>query len=601
MKLNNPVTLLASTLVALTMFSLPASAQRNSSSDPGNPQAVIKDMDLRDRPLKQVVEFLREKSGINIVIDEDIDARVTLKLRDVHWRDALDLAVERAGCVIVQKARNVLKIENPPRVVFAFDKAEIGTVIDAIGRISGANIIVAPEVQGSITLRLKDVPWRDALDQVVKTLGFTVVEEDRSILRVVSPSTLVDQLVTKSFQLRFVRPRSTFVPKITSQYVTGAVYAPTGNPRDSFSLLTALGRMLSDNGKLDYIDEKNVILVKDTKPVIDEMSKLIAEIDIEPRQVFVDVQFVTTTNTDVLEYGVNIGDAGWTVAAGLGQIPWKVPFELGSGGWDDNVIANDSEIGPFTDATLNASSNTTVPDTIFGALNFTGVTAALRLLQQDESSEIVQAPKIIALDHQEATIFVGDTVRYAQASSQVGQTGDLQLVVEEAPNSPVQTGFQLLLVPHIVPGEDKVMLELIPESESLTGTGASDLAPTGFDVFRVGSVSGDGSIALPRVSSSTIATKMLLVSGQTAVIGGLTTESNARTVTQVPLLGDIPILGWAFKNKSTTKERRSLIVFVTPEIIRTPEENEDNLRRLLSERKKDLRDEYDRIFGEEGK
>ena len=599
MKLSSTASLLVAFL-ALTPMAI-TQTQKQAGSDPGNRQAIIKDLDLRDRSLKDVVEFLREKSGVNLVIDDNIEARVTLKLRDVNWRDALELAVEKAGCVIVQKARNVLKIENPPRVVFAFEKAEIGTVIDAIAKISGANIIVAPEVQGSITLRLKNVPWRDALDQVVKTLGFTVVQEDRDILRVVSPSTLVDQLVTKSFQLRYVRPRSTFVPTMNSQYVEGAVYQPGGNPRDSFSLLEALRRMLSDNGKLDYIDEKNVVLVKDTKPVIDEMSLLIEEIDIEPRQVFVDVQFVTTSNTDILDFGVNISDAGWTASLSMGQIPSRLPFDLGSGGWDDSIIANDSGVGPFTDATLNASATTTVPDTIFGALNFTGVTAALKLLKQDKSSEIVQAPKIIALDHQEATIFVGDTVRYAQASSQVGQTGDLQLVVQEAPNSPVSTGFQLLLVPHIVPGEDKVMLELIPESESLTGTGTSDLAPAGFDVFRVGSGQGEGSIALPRVSSSTIATKMLLISGQTAVIGGLTTESNARTVTSVPLLGDIPILGWAFKNKSTTKERRNLIVFVTPEIVKTPKETEDNLRRLLAERKKQLESEYQRIFGTDGK
>ncbi|PIE24377.1 MAG: hypothetical protein CSA62_03590 [Planctomycetota bacterium] len=598
MKLSNVASLFVAFLAIAPMAF--AQTQKNPGRDPGNRQAIIKDLDLRDRSLKDVVEFLREKSGVNLVIDDDIEARVTLKLRDVNWRDALELAVEKAGCVIVAKARNVLKIENPPRVVFAFEKAEIGTVIDAIAKISGANIIVAPEVQGSITLRLKNVPWRDALDQVVKTLGFTVVQEDRDILRVVSPSTLIDQLVAKSFQLRYVRPRSTFVPKIDSQYVDGAVYKASGNPRDSFSLLEALRRMLSENGKLDYIDEKNVVLVKDTKPVIDEMSRLIEDIDIEPRQVFVDVQFVTTSNIDILDFGVNVSDAGWTASLSMGQIPSRLPFDLGSGGWDDSIVANDSGIGPFTDAALNAGA-TTVPDTIFGALNFTGVTAALKLLKQDKSSEIVQAPKIIALDHQEATIFVGDTVRYAQASSQVGQTGDLQLVVQEAPNSPVATGFQLLLVPHIVPGEDKVMLELIPESESLTGTGTSDLAPAGFDVFEVGVGQGKGTIALPRISSSTIATKMLLISGQTAVIGGLTSESNVRTVTSIPLLGDIPILGWAFKNKATTKERRNLIVFVTPEIVKTPKETEDSLRRLLAERKKQLQTEYQRIFGTDGK
>ncbi|MFQ5504786.1 MAG: type II secretion system protein GspD [Planctomycetota bacterium] len=577
------------------------STQQNSTRQGrGDPQAILRDLDLRDRPLADVVEFIRQKSGVNIVMDDNIDARVTLKLKNVDWRTALELAVEKAKCVVIQKGSNVLKVEKPPRVRFAFDQADITKVIDAVSKISGANIITAPEVQGTITLRLKDVPWRDALEQIVKTLGFTVVEEDRDILRVVSPATLVDQLTSKSFQLRYVRPQSTFVPKIASQYVEGSIPRPSGDPAQSFSILQALRRMLTEAGNLEYIDRQNVILVKDTKPVVDEMAQMIQMVDIEPRQVFVDVKFVTTRNTDVLEYGFNIGDTGWGASLSLGSIPTRLPFDLGRGGFEDEIIAHDpgTEPGPFLDPNKIATgAQVQLPATIFGALDFTGVVTALRLLKKDDTSEIVQAPKIIALDHQEATIFVGDTVRFAQSRAEQGQAGGLTLVVEEAPGSPVSTGFQLFLVPHIVPGTDKVMLEVIPEAESLTGTGGPPLAPSGFDVFTVGSGSGTGSIALPRISSSTISTKMLLRSGQTAVIGGLTTESSTKTDTRVPFLGDIPIIGWAFRHQSTTKTRNSLIVFITPEIIQTPEETEESIRRVLSERQRAMQAEYRQIFG----
>ncbi len=605
MKLKLP---LVASLLTGALFVSTATAsfvqQGRNGQNVGDRKAIVRDLDLRDRPLKDVVEFLRGRAGINIVIDEGIDTRVTLKLKNVHWRTALNLAAEKAKCVVVQVGPNVLKIEKPPRVRFAFDNAPITKVIDAIARISGANIITAPEVQGNITLRLRDVPWKDALNQIAKTLGYTVVEEDRNILRVVSPSTLVNQLVLKSFQLRYIRPKGVFVPQIKSQYVKGKFYLTQGDPSQSFTLLQALNRMLSPSGSIEYIDGQNVLFVKDTKPVLDEISRLISEVDVEPKQVFVDVKFVTTKNSDVLDYGVNIGDTGWQASVGLGQIPTRLPFNLGGGGWEDSLIANDSGRGPFTDSSLNASTTTTVPDTIFGALNFTGVQAVLTLLRQDKTSEIVQAPKLIVLDHQPGTIFVGDTVRYAQASAEQGQAGGLQLVVEEASGSPVQTGFQLLIVPHIIPGEDKVELEVIPEAESLSGSGGPPLAPTGFDVFTVGAggSAGSGSIALPRVSSSTIHTKMLLVSGQTAVIGGLTTDSNTKTVTQVPFLGDIPILGWAFKSEKTTNEKQSLIVFITPEIVKTPEETEASIRRILSNRKKAMEAEYRRIFGgEKGK
>ena len=564
----------------------------------GDPKAIISDLDLRDRPLKDVVDFIREKSGMNIVMDEGVYDRVTLKLKNVFWRDALREAVEKAGGVVIQRGRNILKIEKPPRVNFAFDRADITLVIDAISKISGANIITAPEVQGSITLRLRDVPWRDALEQIVKTLNFTVVEEDRDILRVVSPSSLQEQLVRKEFQLRYIRPPSVFVPRIQSQYVLGNIYQKIGDPTTTFNLLTSLRNMLSEAGRLEYVEGRNIILVRDTKPVIDDMERIINVIDTEPRQVFVDIKFVTTRNTDLYDVGVSIGDTGLKAALSLGSIPTRLPFDLGRGGFEDNLIVTTDRFrrGPFGDSTLNPGS-TIIPDTVFGSLDFTGVTTVLNLLQKDDTSEIVQAPKIIALDHHPATIFVGDTVRYAQASSEAGQAGGLQLVVSEATGSPVQTGFQLLLIPHIIPGTDKVMLEVIPESESLSGSGGPPLAPVGFDVFTVGSGSGTGTIALPRIASSTIATKMLLKSGQTAVIGGLTTDTNTKTVTKVPFLGDIPIFGWIFKNEKVSNSRTSLIVFITPEIIESPEDTAATVRKVLEDRRRMLEQEYREIFG----
>ncbi|MCC6670546.1 MAG: hypothetical protein IT458_05755 [Planctomycetes bacterium] len=554
---------------------------------------------LKDRSLRDVVQSIRRRAGVNIIMDEAIEETVTIDLENVDWRRALDLVAEAAGCVVVQVSGNVLRVEKPPRVYFAFEDADIKKVIDTIAKISGANIVVAPEVQGTITLRLKNIPWRDALDSTAKTLGFVVVEENRGILRVIPPSAMKDDLVTEQFQLRFIRPRSVYVPQLNSPYVKNlAGQATFGNEGPPFKLLDALKKALTpQTGSLDYFEGNNVIVVKDTKPVVDQIRKIIEAIDVEPGQIYVDVKFVTTTNRDILDVGVNIGDNGWTAAIGLGQIPHRLPFDLGSGGWDDKIIANDTGRGPFADEALNPTGETVMPSVIFGALDFTQVSAALRLLKRDSSSEIVQAPKLIALDHQEATIFVGETIRYAQARTEQGQAGGLQLAVEEAPRSPVQTGFQLLVIPHLIPGTDKVIMDVIPQSDSLSGTGSSSLAPAGFDVFRVGAGGTAGEIALPRVASSTISTKVLLKSGQTAVLGGLSTDTTSETETKVPLLGDVPVLGWLFKNRVSSKSKSSLLVFVSPEIIRSPEEVEINVNRALADRRRQLQSEYDAIFG----
>lgn len=417
---------------------------------------------LKDRDLRDVVQSIRRKTNSNIIMDPGIEASVTIDLQDVHWRQALALVAEQAGCIVTEAAGGVLKIEKPPRVYFAFENTDIQKVIDTIAKISGANIVVAPEVKGTITVRLKNIPWRDALDATVKTLGFVVVEEDRGILRVVPSANIEQDLETAAIMLRYVRPSSVFMPLIRSDYVRDMrAVQPLQRGQIVFTLLDTLKNMITpDVGSLEYIEETNVIMVKDTRPVVDSIKKTIAMMDIEPSQIQLDVRFVTTSNDDLLDIGISPGGNGWTASLGLGQIPTRLPFDLGAGGWDDNIIANETGTGPFADGAgvLNLPAQTTIPNVVFGALNFQEVTATLRLLQRDSRSEILQAPQITTLDHTTATIFVGEAVRYAQARVEQGQAGGLLLALEEGDESPVNIGFQLLATPHVVSGTDKVKI-----------------------------------------------------------------------------------------------------------------------------------------------
>src|ERR1043165_5485318 len=159
------------------------------------------------RALSEVIEYLREQSGANLVLMPDPEIKeVTLELSDVPWRDALEIAAESAGCVVEERTGGILVIERVKPVTYETTGTDITQVIDLIAKIGGANIVVAPQVTGTLSLRLKNVPWRNALDVACKTLGYVVVEEDRGILRVVDPVTLQAQMVTKSYQLRYIRP-----------------------------------------------------------------------------------------------------------------------------------------------------------------------------------------------------------------------------------------------------------------------------------------------------------------------------------------------------------------------------------------------------------
>ena len=318
----------------------------------------------------------------------------------------------------------------------------------------------------------------------------------------------------------------------------------------------------------------------------DQVAKILDSLDVEPGQIFLDVKFVTTANSDLFDFGVDWAN-GIEVFTNGGIVPSRLPFDVGKGGWDDDIIPSISDGPlPLDDDELKAA-------TTYGVLDFSQTMATLRLLKNDTKSNVIQAPKLIALDHQEATIFVGDTTRYAESTSESGQSGGLAFSIQEAKNSPVQTGFQLLFIPHIIPGTNKMIMTVIPEAETFSPGTNSPTLP-GFNRFEI----GDLSIDLPQIQSRTIVTKMILESGQTAVIGGLVTEEDFEQVRKIPFLGDLPIIGYLFKFKRIRKSKQSLLVFITPYLIKTPEETQKVLDREVDKRREKLREERERIFGD---
>ena len=140
---------------------------------------------------------------------------------------------------------------------------------------------------------------------------------------------------------------------------------------------------------------------------------------------------------------------------------------------------------------------------------------------------------------------------------------------------------------------DKIILSVIPKEESLTGQSAE---MPGFDTFTFGSGANQATINLPRVASRTLVTKMLLESGETAVIGGLLFETEAETVRKLPFLGDIPFLGWLFRAETTNVVKENLVVFITPTIVRSGKETRDLMREQIEEGYQDLEDEFPTLF-----
>ena len=552
------------------------------------PRATLVSLEVADAPIAAVVGIIRDQSGAIIVVAPDATGTITIVLDRVPWRIALDLVTRQAGCVVIQEGNGALRVEQPPKVTFDFAGADAKTVIDSIARVSGASIVTGSEVDGTVYLRINDVPWTAALDTVARTLGLVVLKEDWGIYRVMHPSKLEDQLTTHVFPIKYLRPDPPYIPQIRSEYAKPSPSAALVEQQE-FSLIGALRNALSPKGSLEYHARNNIIVVKDIEPVIDEIGAILEEIDVQPAQVFIDVKFVTTSNTDSLSYGVDPGTKGFTASLTGGAIPSRLPFNVGGGGWNNAIIASaDAQTPGLSPAATSAAIT-------YGTLSFSDATFTLNLLKNDSKSRIVQSPKLLVLDNAEATIFVGKTVRYAETEASSNQSGGLQYAIREAKASPVQTGFQLYLVPHIVPGTDKIIMQVIPEAEQLVGT--STTVP-GFQVFTSGAgTPNEVSIALPQVASQTLVSTLILKSGYTAVIGGLISESETDTVNKIPILGDIPILGFFFKSTRRSKVQESLLIFITPRILKDP----DMAGQLLAEedlrRQKAIESELESIYG----
>jgi type IV pilus assembly protein PilQ len=541
--------------------------------------------DVRGRALRDVVDLIRNKTRVDIVVDKDAEeVPITLKVTNQHWLTALELVSERGECILERRSPTLIYVSRPERVTFSFKNEDIKNVINVIATYSGANIVVSPAVNGSVTTSLKNIPWRDALEQISKTLGYAVVEEDRGILRIIPVEDLKQQLETRVLRLKYIRPPAPYRAYLASEYTKESIKAPDSqNPEKEFPILGALRTAVEiEGGTIEYDRVTNSVIARGTKPALDNLVNLVQQIDIEPAQIFFDIKLITTRNQDLLDVGVDPGEQGWSISSSLGATPSRLPF---------GVWRQLDGLNPTGDPLA-----TTPGDTTYGTLDFTGVSLTLRLFAQDSESQIVQAPKLVALDNQEATIFVGETVRYAETSSASNQSGGLTFSIQEAPNSPVQQGFQLLVIPHVIPGTDKVMMTVIPEAEQLSGTSTT---LEGFDEFSSGQGANQVSILLPRVSASTIVTHMIVRSGETAVLGGLLTKTTAEVERGIPGIRKIPLLKWLFTVKEKNETMQNLIVFMTPRVIQSSEDIDATIKDSMRDYRSRLKKDWNDIFPED--
>lgn len=541
--------------------------------------------------IQQVCNELSRVSDVNVVCDVDYAATFTQEFNDLELGDILDYICSKANCLVKEEKVNLVKVYKVPDVKMEFKETPFVTAVTAIARQAGINIVLDEEVvksQRTITAMGESVPFEEALKILTNSAGFFVVEEKFKIFRITTLTRLAEQLETRSFKLQYIRPQTYVRATIKTDYAQTSLPS-SDQGQSSFTFMDLVQSVMTKGGAdgktligaVNYDDKTNTLIVKDTKVALKKIEELIVETDVEPGEILIDVYFITTTNEDLFRVGVN-----YSTATPVGD----------NEGWTFTTTVPD--IDPSTE-TGQQPRRSVIPfgfghtsfrfDTIIGRSSTDFLSATLRLFRKDGQSKVIQQPTVSALDHHEATIFVGDTIRWAEATTSVsGTSGTPVTTLAESQKSPVQVGFQLLVIPHIIPKTKKIQMTVIPQNSSLIGT-STELP--GFDKFT----SGAQTIFLPRTRSSTLVTNLIVESGQTAVLGGLVTQSTAKGITKVPFFGDIPLVGELFKYRDRSDTRVHLLIYITPRISKSTDMMSQELKDNIKKHKEELNKEYERL------
>jgi len=528
---------------------------------------VFIDVHREERPLGAILDLLARVSGYSIVVKQDEIRNITVKslrLGTIYWRDALKVIAQKYKLDVKDIGRRVIMLEKPTLVTYQFLDSPAKQIINAIAAQAGANVVLGESVTGTVSLSFTGVPWRDALESVVRTAGCVVVTEPRDVIRIAKPEELATQMETQVFQLAYLQAGGgRYRPSMKSDVIE-KVQAQSSKRR--MSLKDVLEKVMSEKGTVGQVEGTNSLVVTDTPQKLEVMGRIISELDKPPKQVHLSIKLIELSDSDAEDVGI-LWQNGLTAEVSGMSYPTMFPFSPGS---RDNALAG----------TFPGSSGALIPkdgqamalgsplwvseDPIgkisLGSLSFTKLTALLQFIRTQTKGRVIQSPQLIVLDHEEATIHVGELVRYAESFQSTTEGGGLATGFREASNSPVRLGIQVLVIPHVTGPDNNVILHIIPKTE----TPKSAIL---FETFEGGPL---GQLKLPQTVQRTVVTKMMLRDRETGIIAGLRQQSFGETITKIPLLGDLPIIGWLFKHRSRpaeTNKNTTLLILVTPTVI----------------------------------
>lgn len=404
---------------------------------------------------------------------------------------------------------------------FSFVETDFAAVFHSLSVAAGVDILLAPDVQGKLSLKASQKTWQELLDIVCKMNDLTWLIEDKYI-SIQKTATYQSKLLKEAEK----REQSDLVAPLVRR-----TFAVKNAQADE--LVKVLENMKSSRGRISVVARNNAIIVYDTDLRITQMENTLKELDVETLQIVITARLVVVDSKLARELGVD-----WTARMGTATLTPGTASAAGS-------AAGDSRSSALIQNMPGASTVGTGATTITMSVLDNNMGIAIANLLGDSKSEVLASPQISTLDHTEARIFMGEQI-------------SIRVIDDEGQSATqmVESGIKLTVTPHVT-GSNRILLDLKPENNSY-----------GYDQ------KGQAVI-----STQEAETKVVVSDGETVVIGGLTKNEEASTETGVPFLKDIPVLGNLFKYSKKEVNKKDLVIFVTPRIMRNylgaPEEAGD--------------------------
>ena len=417
---------------------------------------------------------------------------------------------------------------NGEKLSLNFQNIEIRSLLQVIADFTNFNVVTSDTVTGSVTLRLKDVPWDQALDIILQAKGLGM-RKTGNVLLIAPKDELaakdkqelesrvaiqgLEAVRTQSFQINYAK-----ASEIAAQISAGGAGATTA-------------RILSSRGSVIAEPRTNQLFVTDIPSRLEQVQSFIGKLDIAVRQVLIEARIVEASDTFGRSLGVRLGGGMIGAAGALSNGNTNVTLGTNYGATAADTSGN---FVSFPASTLGVANNAaSFAVSIFNAAANRFLNLELSALEADGKGKIVSSPRVVTADQVKALIEQGTEFPYQTATS----SGATSLAFRKA-------NLKLEVTPQITP-EGNIILDLDVNKDSRGETTAAGIA----------------------IDTKHIQTQVLVENGGTVVIGGIFTLEETNNETKVPLLGDVPYLGNLFKSRERTSRKQEMLVFITPKMI----------------------------------